>query len=456
MTISQELAKRIVTVRYDAIPAESVHWAKVSVLDTLAVALAGSTEEGVHIVERVAGSASTGPCVLFGSGRRVAPLDAALVNGTATHALDFDASSSTMTGHPSVHLFPALFALGEMLDASGKAFIAAYIAGFETQCRIARAIQPYHFDKGWFPSSTVGVFGAAAGCANLLGLSSEQTANALGVAANLASGLMVSAGTMSKPLAAGHSARNGLMAALLAQQGFTSPADALENRRGFLTVFNGEHVVAPAILERWGDPFDIGETAHNLKRHPCCGVLQSSIDVMTDLVAKHKLTPEKVESIDVALITTRTHHVDRPDPRSHIDAKFSAQYCVARVLLQGRLRFQDIEGTAYLDPTVRKIMPRVRPSTHPDTDPKAPRTSQGGVEITVHTTDGSRLSQKVFQPFGRIKGEPLPKEMLEAKFTDCATLQLKPAVAGRVLGLVRDVDQLASLREIGAAMHPIG
>src|SRR4051812_13290785 len=127
MTIAQELANRIVAVKPTDISADELHWCKVSILDTLGVALAGATENAVRIVEKVSASASDGRSVVLSSGRRVAPLDAALVNGTAAHALDFDASSSTMTGHPSVHLLPALLALGEELEASGIAFTTAYI-----------------------------------------------------------------------------------------------------------------------------------------------------------------------------------------------------------------------------------------------------------------------------------------------------------------------------------------
>jgi 2-methylcitrate dehydratase PrpD len=454
-TIAQGLAERIASTQYEALPDDALHWARVSILDTLGVALAGAIEEGVGIADRMLAEQGAGPSLVFRSGRRIAPPDAAFINGIAAHSLDFDASSAVLVGHPSVHLLPALLALAEARQASGAAFTAAYIAGFEVQSRIARAIQPHHAEKGWFPGGTIGVFGTAAGCAHLLGLDREQTTNCLGIAANLASGLMVNAGTMSKPLAAGQTARNGLLAALFASGGFTASANALEDRRGFLTVYNGaDHLDMPAILADWGAPYDIVETAYGLKRHPCCGVLQSSIDVMADLVAEHDLSPANVARIDAELITTRFGHVDRPQPRSNIDAKFSLQYCLARTLLQGRLRSEDFEGDAYRDAAVAPLMRLVHGGTHPETDPDGSRKDHGGVEIRVTLQDGSQVGARVAQPFGRVPGAPLPQEMLEAKFIDCATRLLSAEAAHRLLELVRRVDRLDRVNELTAAITP--
>ena len=216
MTIAEALAERIASVTYDALPRDAVHWSKVAILDTVGVTLAGSNEPCARIVARVTtAGASSGQSLIFGTDRRVAPLDAALINGTAAHAMDFDDCSNTLGGHPSAPILPALFALAETRDVDGRAFIAAYVAGWETETRIARGINFYHYEKGWHPTATIGVFGSTAACCHLLGLAPDVTAKALGLAASFASGLKANFGTMTKPLHVGHCSRNGLLAALL-------------------------------------------------------------------------------------------------------------------------------------------------------------------------------------------------------------------------------------------------
>src|SRR6185437_15616128 len=187
-----------------------------------------------------------------------APLDAALVNGTAAHALDFDDVSNSLGGHPSAPILPAIFALGEVLDCAGQDFVAAYVAGFETETRIARGVHFHHYEKGWHPTATLGIFGATAACCHLMRLKPAQTAQALAIAASLASGIKANFGTMTKPLHVGHTARNGLFSAMLAREGFTANDAALEHKQGFLRVFNGAgNFDTEKILADWGRPYDI-------------------------------------------------------------------------------------------------------------------------------------------------------------------------------------------------------
>ncbi|HLJ05932.1 MAG TPA: MmgE/PrpD family protein, partial [Acetobacteraceae bacterium] len=254
MTIAEALAERIASVRYDLLPEDALHWARVAILDTVGCTLAGADEPCARIVARV--TAAPGPCLVFGTAQRVAPLDAALINGTAAHAHDFDDCSNTLGGHPSAPILPALFALAETRAVDGRAFVAAYVAGWEAETRIARSINFHHYEKGWHPTATIGVFGAAAACSHLLGLSPDATAKALALAVSFSSGVKANFGTMTKPLHVGHSSRNGLFAALLASDGFTANPGAMEHRQGFLHVFNGEgNFNTEAILKDWGAPW---------------------------------------------------------------------------------------------------------------------------------------------------------------------------------------------------------
>ena len=177
MTIAETLATRIAAVSYDSLPDEARHWAKVAIMDTVGCILAGAHEPCARIAGQVAAlGGASGPCVVFGTEHRVGPMDAAAINGTASHALDYDDCSDTLGGHPSAPILPGLFALAETRGANGREFIAAYIAGWETETRIARGVNFHHYEKGWHPTATLGVFGAAAACARLLELPVEKTA----------------------------------------------------------------------------------------------------------------------------------------------------------------------------------------------------------------------------------------------------------------------------------------
>src|SRR6185503_2828030 len=232
MTLALELAKRINALRFEGLPPEAVHWAKVGILDLVGVTLAGASEATTTIPRDVLlRGAAGGTSLVFGTSTRTNALDAALVNGTASHALDFDDCNNTLGGHPSAPILPALIALADETGASGREVIAAYVAGFETECKIGLGVHLYHYTHGWHPTATLGVFGSAAACSKLLKLPEDRTATALAIAASLASGIKANFGTMVKPLHVGHGSRNGLFAALLARDGFTASERAFEHKQ---------------------------------------------------------------------------------------------------------------------------------------------------------------------------------------------------------------------------------
>ena len=431
-----------------------MHWAKIAILDEVGCTLAGAAEPCARIVDRVTtGGASAGACLIFGTDRRTAPLDAALINGTASHALDFDDCSNTLGGHPSAPILPALFALGELHDVSGRAFLAAYVAGWETETRIARGVNFHHYEKGWHPTATLGVFGSAAACSRLLELSAEQTARALALAATFASGLKANFGTMTKPLHVGHCSRNGQFAALLASEGFTSNPAAMEHKQGFLQVFNGTgNFDAAAILRDWGTPWDIVQPGVAIKQYPCCGSTHPAIDAMLMLVRTHDLTPAMVERVESWTHPRRLAHTNRPDPRGALDAKFSVQYCLARALLHRQVAIAHFEGDAWRDPAVRALLPRIHAAPHPEM--KMDTTDHFGAEVRITLTDGRVLKQIVARPLGRGPEHPLPEELLEAKFLDCAERALPAGAARALLTTLRGLDGVTHLRSVTDAMQP--
>lgn len=445
MTLCTEFAARIDAMRFEHLPAEAVHWAEVGVLDLVGVTLAGQGEPCAEMLARVA--AAPGPAVLFGSTRRVQPLDAALINGTASHALDFDDCSDTLGGHPSAQVLTALFALADTLEVSGRDLLAAYVAGFETETKLARAVNFHHYEKGWHPTATLGVFGAAAACAHLLRLRPEEIAVALAIAASLSAGLKANFGTMTKPLHVGHAARNGLLAALLAQEGFTASDGVFEHKQGFFNVFDGfENVRPERALEGWADPLDILKPGIAIKQYPCCGSTHPAIDAAIELATEHELAPDAIARVECWTHPRRLNHTNRPDPRSNLDAKFSVQYCVARGLVQRRVVLADFEGNAHNDMTVRAVMARLRAAPHPDMDMAS--TEHFGAEVRVTLRDGRVLSASTDRPLGRGPGKPLPLPRLEAKFLDCAGRALDAGGARRALELIWRLPKLERASEL--------
>ena len=451
MAIAEQLAKRIVSMKYEDLPSEAVRWAKISFIDTIGCAFAGIDEEGPQIIQKVLTMGkSSGPSLIWGTARRAMPLDAAAINGISAHALDYDDCNNSIAGHPSAALLPASLALGEELGASGRDVILAYVTGFETQGRIAHAVHLHHYEKGWHPTATLGIFGATAASARLLGLDAQRTATALSIACSLASGIKANFGTMTKPLHAGECTRNGLYAALLAKEGFTASPEAFEHKHGFFEVFNGAgNYKAEKVLESWANPLEILNPGVGLKQYPCCGSTHSAIDAMLILRERHQLTPEKVAKIESITHDRALAHTDRPDPRSTLDAKFSVQYCVARALMHGDVTFEHFEGETYRDPQVIKLLQRIEARPHAHQPNGMYEHFQG--EVVVTTTDGQRVSARVDQPL-RGPTNSAPPDRLEQKFTDCAAKALTEGSGARVYDVLDKFETLGDVRELTTLM----
>ena len=440
MGLARELATRIVGMDYDQLPEEAIHWAKVAILDTVGVGLAGANEECTAIIERSTDGGG-GTCQLFGKSARRGPLDAALINGTACHAHDFDDCSNTLGGHPTAPILPALFAVAEETGASGKNILLAYVAGFETETSIAKGVHFHHYEKGWHPTATLGTFGAAAACTRLMGLSIEQIETALSLCISFAAGVKANFGTMTKPLHVGQSSRSGLLAARLAKEGFTASPDAFEHSQGFFEVFNGAgNYDASKVIKGWADPLDIIAPGLAIKQYPCCGSTHPAIDALLELVRDHDLTPDVVARIDSVTHTRRLKHTNRPDPQSALDAKFSIQYCLARALQDGQVTLDQFEGAAYLDTNVRRIMDRVYVDAHKDAN-------HFSATVTVTTNSGQTYQRFVEQPLGRTPQHPLPAELLHAKFKSCAAMVLPTAQAEELLDAIMAFDEIGNFAD---------
>jgi 2-methylcitrate dehydratase PrpD len=453
MEVANELAKRITAIRYEDLPAQVVTNAKTAILDTVGVTLAGSQEDSAKLLMRVPGMTDPGPSLVFGHAVRTSALNAALINGTSAHAMDFDDVNIALGGHPSAPLTPALFALAETLEASGRDVISAFVAGFETTTRVARAVNYHHYEKGWHPTVTLGVFGVAAASAHLLRLSEEETATALAIAVSLAAGVKANFGTMTKPLHVGHCARSGLFAAFLAQQGYTANSGAFEHKQGYLNVFNapGQYDVE-RIFEGWGQPYDIERPGLGIKLYPCCGSTHGPIDGMLTLAAKHDIRPEDIERIDLSLHARRILHVNRPDPRTGLDAKFSVQYCMARALVDRKVTVDHFEDSACADPRVQALLPKIRVEAY--TTAPTDKSDNYRVEIGVTMRSGAKLAHTQERPTGRTPDDPTPPDRVQAKFESCAIRALDRSAVAQLTAALQDLENVRSVRALVAQIQP--
>lgn len=456
MSIAAQLAQRIVAARYEDLSPEAIRWAKVGLLDTVGVTLAGASEGTARLAEAaLAGCAADGPSLLFGSNRRVDPLSAALINGAAAHALDYDDCNNSMGGHPSAPVLAALIALAEKIGVSGRDFVLAYVVGFEVEARIGRAVNLYHYEKGWHPTATLGVFGSAAACGKLFGMDAERIAVGLSIAASFSSGVKANFGSMVKPLHVGHCARNGLFAMLLAREGYTAGPEVFEHKQGFLNVFNGPgNYDVQRMLANWFDPFEIVEPGIGIKQHPCCASTHPAVDCMIELRRSHDLRPERVARIESWTHKRRLEHTNRPNPRSALDAKFSLQYCLARALMHGAVLIDHFEGDAWRDPQANTLLAKVEATTF--YEGQFPPDNHYGAEVRVTLDDGRVVSSRVDQALGRSAANPIPPEMLQTKFTDCAARVLPADQIGALHDAIQRVETLRDMRELTALVEPKG
>ena len=455
MKLARQLAQRITALRYEDLPPEAVYWSKVAVLDTLGVMLAGAVEEPSGILEEVLGlQPNSGPSLIVGTARRAGPLDAALINGTSAHVLDFDNTATHMGGHVSAVMVPALLAAGEAFGASGRDVLLAHTAGYEVGARLGRGVNYYHTDKGWHPTWTLGVFAVTAACARLLNLTPDQTETALALATSLAGGTKANFGTMTKPLHAGQCARNGLLAVLLARRGFTANPEAFEHKQGFFEVFNGKgNYDAARVLAGWADPLDIVTPGASYKLYPCCYSTHAAIEAALNLVREHgRFNAAAIARVESHTAAARLAHTDRPDPNSELDAKFSVQYCVARALLDGKVVLDHFENNAYREPTVRNLLQRVQAITL-DEKPKY-EGDPFNARVVVVLADGSTLAASVEYPLGRTSANPIAPADLAAKFDNCALRVLTPQAARAVSSAIDSLDQLPRVSDLMGLLVP--
>lgn len=444
MDVTAKIAAFVTELKYTSIPTAAVQTAKIAVRDCLGVALAGSKEEDAKICAEIARQEKAREdATVIGQGFKTSALQAAFANGTAAHALDFD-HSFTLMGQPTAPLIPAIFALGESLGASGRQLIEAYVAGYEVTGKLAHSLRDSPHD-GWHAPSTLGSFGAAAACGQLLGLSTSQVEMALGIAASMASGIVANFGTMTKPLHVGLGARNGVLAAKLAQGGYTANPKAIESGFGFYQVLHHGAPIREQPIEELGRSYALVSDGLRIKPYPCGGLTHEVIDAVLEFRAKHGLTPEMIEAVDVDVVKHTFDRIVFRVPQTGIQGKFCMPYLVARAIIDGKIGLDIFTDSAVRDQNVLKLAERVQ--MHLDTNLK--KTDLGGrpCRVTIRLKNGQSYSREAQHAKGGPEF-PMTEEELKGKFSECARLALSADAVQRAMVHIERLERLDDVRTL--------
>jgi len=448
--VTTEVADFVVALTWDDLPAEVVRIAKDHVLDTFGVTLAGSGEACSRIVRQTLVTGE-GTASVIGTEERRPSYLAALANGVASHALDYDdtqlsTSPEAVYGlltHPSTPVLSAATAVAEDVNASGKQLLAAYCAGVEVACRVADAINPRHYQAGFHSTGTVGTIGAAAAAGHLLGLDRDQMATALGIAASMASGLRENFGTMTKPLHAGRAASNGVAAAYLARNGFTASKHILEARRGFFNAAGGGFD-STKIVGLLGKPFFLETPGVSIKPYPSGSLSHPGQDLILDIVRAHDIKPDEVERVEVGTNSNVLNALIYPRPTTDLEGKFSMQYCMAAGIIYRKAGLHEFTDQAVNDPRIRDMLPRMIVSVDPELEQMGYQHVR--TRVKVLTRDGQEFAGEAEWAKGYPQ-KPFPPDELEGKFLECAETVFSQRQAAEALEAIKTLETASSVEQ---------
>src|SRR5690349_3898510 len=414
MEVTRTLARFVVEHDAATLPQEIKHEAARSFLNWVGCAVGASRHETVECA-LAALSEFSGPAeaTVLGRSDRLDIMLAALMNGITSHTFDFDDTHLKTVIHPSGPVASAILALAERRPISGADFLHAFILGVEVECRIGNSVYPEHYDVGWHITGTTGVFGAAAAAGRLLGLSERQLVWALGIAATQASGLREMFGSMCKPLHVGLAARNGLAAALLARQDFTSSAEAIEGRRGFANVLATERDFS-RITEGLGETWELD--ANSYKPFACGVVVHPAIDGCLQLRAEHRLAPPAIEAIELRVHPLVLELTGKKAPRTGLEGKFSVYHSCAVAIADGAAGQPQYSDARVADPVVVALRERVVAEVDPTL-------SEDAAHVRIRLKEGRALDCRVAHALGSHE-RPMSDRDLEAKFRNLTAAAL--------------------------------
>lgn len=437
-TATEALGRFVATSRWAEIPDGLRHEAKRTLLNHLGCALGVARDPAVKTALRVMqGLGGRAEATVFGQGVRLDVMGAAFVNAVAGNLLDYDDTHLDTVIHPAAPVAPPALALAEQRGLSGAEALHAILLGGEVACRIGLAVSPGHYDRGWHITATCGAFGAAAAAAKLLGLDAARVAAAIGIASSEAAGTVENLPTAAKNVGVGNAARQGILAALFAAEGWQAAPRAIEGPLGWARA-SGDAADPAAIAAGLGECWEIARNTY--KPYPAGIVFHAVIDACLELRARLGLAPEAIDSVTVAGDALLLARGDRP-VRSARDARVSIHHAAALGLLRGRAGVAEFEAAAVEDPVLAAFRARVS-AVRDETLPR------GAARVTLRLVDGRSEEATVLTPRGS-EARPLSDAELEAKFHENAALGGR---AGRAAAQIAAIWALDTAPDLTALM----
>ena len=429
-------------------------------IDVIGVSIPGAVEPVTRNVFETVRPWDEGAATAIGFGTGLAAPWAALVNGTAAHALDFDDNFDPAKAHATAVLAPAILALAEQEGGSGRACLDAYIAGLQILGRVGQGVNPAHRNRGWHATATVGAIGAAAACARLLKLDAERAGAAISIATSMAGGFMSQFGTMTKPIHAGFAAKSGIVAASLARAGVNAGIETLDGPHGMNRLMVGPdyeqlrdtltHVEHGQNLrfetDNIGEPLLILSSGFRVKRFPNCGSAHRAMDGILDLKDRHQFSVENVESIHVRAPVTHLANLMYTNPANALEAKFSLEYGVAVALLTGNATLADFTDEAAQRAEVRALYPLIHRQAVDKAEGEFP------TEVEVVLKDGRRFMTAVPMPTGSLAA-PFTLDQVWAKFEGCAAGLMPAADLDELERQLAELPRLDSIAPLMARLR---
>jgi 2-methylcitrate dehydratase PrpD len=439
-------------IKFSDFPERAKQQARMGMSDAIGCALAGSQQPAGKIGAKWARGCRSAPtATVWGHGFKAAPHDAALANGTASHALDYDDVIWSLAGHPSVVLNSALFALGEATNASGEDVLLCFMIGVEIMAKFGVTTQPLHsMEAGWHPTSSIGTLGATAACSRMLGLSKEATTNALGMAVSMSSGNVGNFGTMTKPFHAGMAARNGIEAAQWASLGFTATTTPFDGKRSFHNVYSRGLPAKMEALADLGKTFELDITGILIKPYPCGVASHPAIDAAIEL-HKNGVRAEDVESIRVGVTKYTYDKLSYSDVGDELQGKFSMSYPVARALIDGFVRLSNFSAEDINNPKVQGLIKRTEMFEDEAIEKEWKMGTNRPCRLIV-TLKSGKTHEKLVKISRGDPAAPLSREELQDKFRDCAQLCLDGPTIDKTIETLESVDKLEKISDLTALL----
>jgi 2-methylcitrate dehydratase PrpD len=436
-------------------PANVVSEGKRCLIDNVGVLLAGSTAEGSRILREYA-QKSNGvkeATVLGRSPVMVSAAHAALANAGSAHALDYDDTQLSTTPdrtfglltHPTTPALAAALAVSERIGASGAAFLEAYLIGVEVECKMAEAIDPNHYERGFHSTGTLGAFGAAAAAGKLLKLNPSQLAHMLAIAASLSAGIRVNFGSMSKPLNAARASENGVFAAELALHGFTGGDNGLDGQWGFFQVL-GDGADLDRLLGKLGQPWSIVNPGVSFKPYPCGSLSHPSMDAMMKVVKDHDLKADQIKAVRLRAGNNILEPLRYGVARNELEAKFSVPFLMSAVILTRRAGMREFTDEFVQSPAAQAMMQRVTAVRDADIEKQGFDKIRSIVEVDL--VDGRKLVQPSDDRYRGGPENPFTRADLKAKFDDCAGLVLPQHRLDSAFTAIESVDSTSDVRQL--------